>query len=298
MSGGLTRPAAVALPAGQLRRGAGSEAASYAVLLAPALCLLVLAYLLPVLGILVLSVTDPVPGFGNYERLFTSDTIHRVLWNTARISVLTTTLTLLGGFVLAYAMANVGAGARQALLFAVLVPFWLSVLVRAFAFVMLLRREGPVNAALLGVGLIGEPLQLVRNEVGVVIGMVHYMLPYAVLPMLATMAGTDRRLVAASRGLGAGAWTTFLRIELPLCLPGIVAAGILVFMFSLGFYITPAILGGGRLIMLAEYISFNVLQNVRWGLATMLAASLLLFVFMLLGLLSRIADLGRLFGAR
>lgn len=279
-------------------RAGGSEASANLILLAPALALLVLVYLLPVFAILVLSVTDPVPGLGNYERLLTSDTIHRVLWNTARICVLTTALTLLGGYVLAYAMVNCRAGMRQALLFAVLVPFWLSVLVRAFSFVMLLRREGPVNQALLALGLVAEPLQLVRNELGVVIGMVHYMLPYAVLPMLATMAGTDQRLVAAARGLGAGAFTTFLRVELPLSLPGILAAGILVFVFSLGFYITPAILGGGRVIMLAEYISFNVLQNVRWGLATMLAASLLLFIFILLGLLSRVADLGRLFGAR
>jgi putative spermidine/putrescine transport system permease protein len=288
----------VGVVAAARRSSRGGEQAAYLVLLAPAVGLLVAAYVLPVIGILVLSVTDPVPGLGNYERLISSDTIHRVLWNTARVCVITTVLSMLGGFLLAYAMVNVGSGARQALLFAVLVPFWLSVLVRAFAFVMLLRREGPVNQALMGLGLIAAPLQLSRNEFGVVVGMVHYMLPYAVLPMLANMAGQDRRLVAAARGLGAGAWTTFRRIELPLSLPGIIAAGILVFVFSLGFYITPAILGGGRLIMLAEYISFNVLQNVRWGLATMLAASLLLFVFLLLGLLSRIADLGRLFGAR
>jgi putative spermidine/putrescine transport system permease protein len=251
-------------------RQGGGEAGIYTVLLAPALALLVVAYLLPVAGILVLSVTDPVPGFGNYERLMTSDTIHRVLWNTLRISVITTTLALLGGYLLAYAMVNGSAGTRRKLLLAVLIPFWLSVLVRAFAFVMLLRREGPVNQALLATGLIAEPLQLSRNEFGVVVGMVHYMLPYAVLPMLATMSGTDRRLAAAARGLGAGAFATFWRVELPLSLPGVLAAGILVF----------------------------VLQNVRWGLATMLAASLLLFVFILLGLLSRVADLGRLFGAR
>lgn len=279
-------------------RGGASEVPANLVLLAPAVLLLTFAYALPVLGLLVLSVTDPVPGFGNYEWLLSSDTVHRVLWNTARVCVITTVLTLLGGYLLAYAIVHGGGRVRGGLLFAVLVPFWLSVLVRAFAFVMLLRREGPVNSMLMATGLITEPLALVRNEVGVVIGMVHYMLPYAVLPMLANMFGTDRRLSAAARGLGAGAFSTFLRVELPLSMPGILAAGILVFVFSLGFYITPAILGGGRLILLAEYITFNVLQNVRWGLATMLAASLLVFVFMALGLLSRITDLGRLFGAK
>ncbi len=283
------------LPAGIRPRG---EAAPYLALVAPAAALLVFAYILPVLGILVLSVTDPEPGLGNYERLLSSDTIHRVLWNTARISVITTALSLLGGYLLAYAMVNVGPQVRGALLFAVMVPFWLSVLVRAFSFVMLLRREGPVNGMLLAAGIVSEPLQLSRNEFGVAVAMVHYMLPYAVLPMLAGMLGTDRRLVAAARGLGAGVFATFLRVELPLSLPGILAAAILVFVFSLGFYVTPAIMGGGRLILLAEYISFNVLQNVRWGLATMLAASLLLFVFLALGLLSRIAGLDKLFGAK
>jgi putative spermidine/putrescine transport system permease protein len=179
----------------------------------------------------------------------------------------------------------------------VLLTFWLSVLVRAFAWVMILRPEGPVNGALLALGLVERPVQLVRNEIGVVIGMVHYMLPYAVLPLYANMQGIDRRLVAAARGLGASPFTAFRRVFLPLNRPGIVGAGLLVFVFSLGFYITPAILGGGRTTMIAEYIGIQIQATLRWGLATMLASTLLVTVFLMIALMSRVVSLRKLFGA-
>jgi putative spermidine/putrescine transport system permease protein len=147
-------------------------------------------------------------------------------------------------------------------------------------------------------GIITQPLELLYNETGVVIGMVHYMVPYAVLPLYANMQGIDPRLADASRSLGAGPLTTFLRIFLPLSLPGIAAAGVLVFIFSLGFFVTPALLGGGRVVMIAEYVSVQILQTVRWGVGTMMASVLLLTVVLLLLAMSRVVDLRRLFGAR
>jgi putative spermidine/putrescine transport system permease protein len=269
----------------------------YWLLVLPALAMMVVFYTYPLAQVLWVSLTDPSPGLGNYALLFTSPAVQRIIITTARICIITSVLTLVLGYLVAYAMVHVTETHRQWMLFCVLLTFWLSVLVRAFAWVMILRPDGPLNAALLGAGLVERPLQLVRNEIGVVIGMVHYMLPYAVLPLYANMQGIDRRLVAAARGLGASPFTAFWRVFLPLNLPGIVGAGLLVFVFSLGFYITPAILGGGRTTMIAEYIGIQIQATVRWGLATMLASSLLITVFLTLGLMSRVISLRKLFGA-
>ncbi len=277
--------------------GVGRSSAVHWLLIAPALGLILALYVIPLLKILGLSLLDPTPGLQNYRLLFTSGAIERILWTTTRICALTTGLTLVGGYVIAYALVHVGERQRQWMLFCVLLPFWLSVLVRAFAWIMLLRREGAVNSTLLALGLIDSPLTLVRNEIGVIVGMIHYMLPYAILPLYTNMQGIDRRLVAAARGLGAGPFGAFCRVFLPLSLPGIIGAGVLVFVFSLGFYITPAILGGGKTVMIAEYIAANILDNIRWGLATMLASTLLATVFLLLGLMWRVVDLRKLLGA-
>jgi putative spermidine/putrescine transport system permease protein len=180
----------------------------------------------------------------------------------------------------------------------VLVPFWMSVLVRAFAWITLLRDNGLINSALIDVGVIAHPFAMARNEFGVVVGMVHFMLPYAVLPLYANMRGIDPRVVLAARGLGAGEFEAFWRVFLPLSLPGIAAAALLIFIFSLGFFVTPALLGGGKTVMIAEYVSVQIQQTVRWGLGTMLASVLLVAVFVLVATLSRFLKLRDLFGAK
>lgn len=271
--------------------------ASYWIFVLPALLLLAGFYVLPVLGVLWLSVTVPEPGLGNYAMLFTNQTIAKVLVVTVRVCVISTAITLVAGYVVAYILVHVGERQRQFLLFFVLLPFWLSVLVRSFAWLILLGRQGVVNDTLVSLGLIDQPLSLIRNEFGVIVGMIHYMLPYAILPLFAGMRGIDQRLVFAARGLGFGPIGAFLRVFLPLSLPGVVSASVLVFVMSLGFYITPAILGGGKTVMIAEYIAFNILENVRWELATMLASVLLITIFGILFAVSRFFDLRRMFGA-
>ncbi len=269
----------------------------YWLLILPALGTLLVFYVYPLSRILWISVTEPAPGLGNYSALLANPAVRRVLVTTARICVVTSTLTLVLGYVVAYAMAHVREGHRQWMLFCVLLTFWLSALVRAFAWIMLLRNDGPINWALMGLRLVPDPVPLVYNEVGVVIGMVHYMMPYAVLPLYANMQGIDQRLVSAARGLGASAWTSFWRVFLPLNVPGIVAAGLLVFVFSLGFYVTPTILGGGKVTMIAEYTGYQIQFSVRWGLGTALASSLLVAVFAAMALMSRFVSLRKLFGA-
>ncbi len=272
------------------------DAGWYALIL-PAFLLMSVFYIAPIVQVLAISFTEPQPGLGNYERLFTSESIQRVIVTTLRICLITTVLALLLGYVLSYRIALSSARAQRWWILVVLVPLWISVLVRAFAWVTLLRRQGLVNNTLMEVGLISEPLALVWNEFGIIVGMVHYMVPYAVLPMLASMREIDPRLLAAARGLGASRGEVFFRVFLPLSLPGLVAAGVLVFIFSLGFYITPAILGGGKTLMVAEWIGLQILDLIRWGLGTMMATMLVVSILATLAVFSRIVDLRRIFGS-
>lgn len=270
----------------------------YAWLLLPALLLMAVFYVYPVAKVLWISVTDPVPGLQNYALLFTSGAIQRMIWTTARIAVLTTAITLVLAYVVAYVLIFSSDTAKRIMFVGVLIPLWISVLVRAFAWVALLRREGVVNNALVGSGVIEQPLSLIWNELGITIGMVHYMLPLGILPLYSAMRDIDLRCISAARGLGASRGQVFRRIFWPLSRPGVIGAGLLVFIFSLGFFVTPAILGGGRTLMAAEYINVQIHDLVRWGIGTMVASTLVIVVVALVFLLGRLVDLGRLFGAR
>lgn len=270
----------------------------YWALVAPAVLAMAVFYIFPLLQVLWLSVTEPAPGFGNYEILFTSSTLHRIWLTTLEICTITTVLTVVLGYFVAYAMTLVGEGQRTWMMFCVLLSLWLSVLVRAFAWVMLLNRSGVVNETLMSLGIVTEPLRLVRNEFGVVVGMVHFMLPLAILPIYSNMSGIRAQLVSAARGLGASPWEAFRYVVLPLSKPGIIAATILVFVFSLGFFITPALLGGGRVVLISEYIRVSFEETLRWGQATMLATTLLFVVLLALALVARFVDLRRVFGAQ
>ncbi len=266
-------------------------------LILPALLLMAAFYFVPVVQILTVSFTEPTVGLDNYAMLVTNSSVQNAIMTTLRIGVLTTVISLLLGYVLAYQITMSSPRAQRWWLLIVLIPLWISVLVRAFAWVMLLRRQGLINEALLSLGVIDRPLALVWNELGIVVGMVHYMVPFAVLPMLATMRDIDLRLLAAARGLGAGAVTAFLRIFLPLSVPGLIGSGLLVFILTLGFYITPALLGGGKTLMVAEWIELQIMQLVRWGPGAMMATVLVVGILGMLALFSRIVDLGRVYGA-
>ncbi|MDQ0471994.1 ABC transporter permease [Labrys wisconsinensis] len=242
-------------------------------------CLIVTAlYLVPLGTVLAISVEEPVPGLGNYAGLLDSPAVARVLATTLQVTLLTCALTLVASYVVAFALVHMSGRLRQAALLMVLVPFWISVLVRAFAWMTILRRQGVINSTLAALGLITDPLELANNRIGVVIGMVHYMMPFAILLLYANLAGIDRRIMQAARSLGARPGTVLLRLWLPLSLPGIAVAAIFVFVFSLGFLITPALLGGGRTVMIAEYISVQITNTLRWGVATSLATLLLVVV--------------------
>ncbi len=265
-------------------------------IIAPLLVLVVTLYLGPIMNILWLSFTDPEPGLGNYAKLGESDALLRIVWTTVRICIVTTLFSVGLGYSIAYAMVHCDQRQKNYMLTLLLVSFWISILVRTFSWLMLLGRKGLVNGTLENIGLIAEPIAFMRNELGVLIGMIHYMIPYAVLPLLVSMQSIDTRIMDASRNLGASGSQSFLRIYLPLTLPGLVASTLLVFILSLGFYVTPAVLGGGKVLMVAEYISVQLLVTLKWGTAAMLAALMLFGVLAMLWLMSKFMKLSTVFG--
>ncbi len=279
------------------RRLRSHPATRYWLMTAPAVLLMLVFYVYPIGRVLWMSITIPEPGLDNYTLLATSASIQKMLWTTARISILTTLVTLVLAYIVSYALVHATPHVQRWMFLGVVIPLWISVLVRAFSWFILLRREGLINTALLTAGIIDTPLSLMWNEVGVMIGMVHFMLPFGILPIYANMRDIDRRCIAAARGLGARPFEAFWRIFFPLSLPGVVGASILVFIFSLGFFVTPALLGGGKTLMVAEYIKVQILEVVRWGVGTMLATMLLVVIGVLLAVVSRVVNLRKLFGA-
>ncbi len=263
----------------------------------PALLMAVL-FFYPLVEVFKFSVLDPSLGLQNYRHVFSSGAVRQVALTTIRICSATTVITLILGYAFAYVLTHTSIVKRNILFVCVLIPMWISVLVRAFAWVMLLRREGIVNSLLMSSGIVSSPLPLVWNEFGVIISMTHYMLPYAVLPLYTAMHNVDQRLVAAARGMGASRGQAFLKVFLPLTMPGIVGAGLLVFIFSLGFYVTPVIVGGGRVLMVAEYTSVQILEVLQWGIGTTLAAMLILVICALLGVIGKVSNIRELLGVR
>jgi putative spermidine/putrescine transport system permease protein len=262
----------------------------------PALLILLVAYFYPLLDVLSTSFTEPRIGLGNYTGLLVDAGVQRIIWTTLRISLIATCISVVLGYLVAYVMVTGSARRRSLMFVCVMIPFWISILVRAFAWVLFLRAEGIINNLLITLHLIDEPLDLLYNEFGVMVGTIHYMIPVAVLTLHGQLGGIDRRLLTAARGLGAGPIFAFRTVFLPLSLPGIVAATILIFINGIGFFIIPALLGGGKTLMLAEYIGLLITTTVNWGLGTALATVLVLLILILMFILSRFVNLRRALG--
>lgn len=255
-------------------------------LIAPLPLFLAAVYLLPFLGVVEWSVTLPEPGLQQYERVFTDPTVLGVLWRTLRICCIVTLLTVAAAYAVSYVWVCGSRLQSTIVEFGVLIPFWISTLTRAFGWLALLYNRGIVNSTLMSLDIIDFPLMLVRNEFGVVVGMTHFLIPFAVLPLVSSMRHLDHRVLMAARGMGASRTRTFCAVFMPMTAPGIVGAAVITFVFSLGFFITPAILGGGRSVMIAEFIYVQTFQTVNWGLTGALsvvivaAAALLVALFL------------------
>ncbi|MDB5360598.1 MAG: transporter permease [Rhodospirillales bacterium] len=256
-----------------------------ALLLVPALLVLLLAFVGPVGWLLARAFTQPQPGLQNFEALWQRQGYLQVLWNTIEISAMVTPVCVLLGFPIAHAMATGSSRVRRWLVFIVLLPFWTSLLVRTFATVILLQRTGPVNAILIGLGLAAEPLPLLYNMTGVMAGALQVLLPFVIFPLHAAMARIDPAFMQAALTLGAGPLRAFFRVYLPLTMPGLLTGATLVFISTLGYFVTPAMLGGPRQTMVAQLIQDQIAQFGNWGMAGALSLLLLLVSGLMLLLL-------------
>jgi putative spermidine/putrescine transport system permease protein len=199
----------------------------------------------------------------------------RLFGRTLAIALEVTAVTLLVAYPAAYTIARLTPGWARLATLLVLVPFWVSILVRTTAWFILLQREGPVNAALLAMQVIDHPMQLIFTRFAVVLAMVHVLLPFAILPMVGVMRRIDPRLGRAAASLGATKWQHFRRVYFPLSLPGVGAGGLIVFMLAVGFYITPALVGGNSDQMVSAFIADYTTSSLNWGMAGALALLLL-----------------------
>jgi ABC-type spermidine/putrescine transport system permease subunit I len=214
-------------------------------------------------------------GAAALRELVTVPLYRDVLARTFRISLTVTLACLVLGYPVAYTLATAPRWLAAPLLVLVLVPFWISLLARSFTWLVLLQRNGVVNRLLLALGLTTEPLPLVYNELGVYVGMIHILLPYMILSLYAGMGGIDPTLLRAAANLGATGWQAFRRVYLPLSLPGVAAGSVLLFVLGLGFFITPALLGGGKVTLVAVLIEANIREALNWPLAAALSVLLL-----------------------
>jgi putative spermidine/putrescine transport system permease protein len=244
-------------------------------LAAPALVILGLFFVVPLADLFWRSVVDPSPA--NYRDFFTSEAYRDSLITTIRLAVFVTVSCLLLGYPYAYAMNKARPRTLVLMTLLVMIPFWSSIVVRTYAWTVWLQDTGIINDFLQWTGVTDEPVALIRTSLGAMIGMTHVMIPFMVLPLFAGMRRIDGSLVQAAQSLGATPGRAFWRIFFPLSLPGVFAGALLVFVLSLGFYITPAMLGSSTDITLSQLIVFEVNKQLRFGMGAAMGI-ILLFV--------------------
>lgn len=268
-------PTTVAPPPGRTRRGLRNGS-----LFLPAAVLLAAFFVAPLAVMVIRAFTDPETGFQNFTWFFGDAVQVDVLVRTFTTALIVTLVCALLAYPYAYLMTVVGPFGLAVLTLLVLVPFWTSLMVRTFAWVILLQDSGVVNDVLGVFGL--GPVQLIRTTTGVVIGMSQILLPFMVMPLYAVMRGIDRRLLQASSGLGAKPLTTFVKVWLPLSLPGLGAGALMVFISSLGFYVTPALLGSPDNALVSQQIYTQVNGLLEWGRGGAMGVIVLVMTLVLL----------------
>lgn len=272
-----------------LRGAAWRQRLGLGLLSLPGLILVGLVLLVPLGWLFWLSGFDAAGDltFANYARLLRPAYV-RGFVTTFEIAGIVTAACIILGYPVAYLLVQVPPRVAQVLLLFIILPFWTSVLVRTYAWLVLLQREGVINSWLLGAGLISQPLELVHNMLGTVIGMVHVMLPFLILPLYASMKTIDPALLLAAANCGASPTRAFRQVFLPLSMPGLAAGVGLTFVLCLGFYLTPALLGGGKVAMWSMQIADNIALYGNWGAASALGVVLLVVTAIVLFGLRRV----------
>ena len=230
----------------------------------------------------------------NYTRMLDSKAYIRIFITRFKISFMTTLICAVIGYPLTYFMSQLPKKWAGICMIGVLIPFWTSLLVRTYAWLVLLQKKGLLNNVLIDLEIIAEPIKFVHNTSGTLIGMSHIMLPFLILPLYANMRSIDKDCVRAAASLGATPSRAFWTVFFPLSIPGLVAGLLIVFVLCLGFYVTPAVLGGGRVIMAAMKISSNIELYFSWGAASALGVVLLVVTMAILFLASKLVSIDQI----
>lgn len=250
------------------------------ILITPGVLLVVIFFLYPLASLIIRSFLEPEPGMGQYLEVLGDRTTTTILWRTFLVAFQVTLVTLILGYPYAYLMTIVKPRTRTFLMFLVLLPFWSSLMARTFAWIALLHPEGVAHAALSALGL-GE-VKLLGSQLGVTIAMVQVLLPFMVLPLYSTMSGIDRRLIDAAKSMGASKFRTFLVVYFPLSLPGVVAGSVLLFIMSLGFWVTPRLIGSPQESLIGQLIETKVGKLLDFAGAGAISTVLLMVTLVLL----------------
>ena len=294
-NGDEVTPQAEAVPsmARVLRRR--SDLRWFLLLFLPLLFLLIF-YAYPISRMLLRSFFDPNFTVVHYRHFFSEAAYSSVLINTFKMSISVTLICLILGYPVAYLLANLPSRVSNLLMIMVVLPFFTAILVRTYAWMVILGRNGLINQFLTEWGFISSPLKLMHNLFGVYVGMVHILLPFMILPIYSVMIGIDKSLMRAAENLGASPGKVFLHVFLPLSLSGVGGGCLLVFIIALGFFITPSLLGGVSDVMISMFIETQVNQLLNWGFASAMAVLLLAMTLIIFSIYNRFFGIERMVG--
>lgn len=263
----------------------------------PLLLLLLVFYLYPLLSLFPESLMlEGQWTLEHYKHFFNQPLYSFILLRTIRIALYVTILCFLIGYPVAYFLANLKSQRTcNLLMICILLPFFTSILVRSYAWIVLFQTKGIINKFLLSIGLIDKPLTLLYNEFAVLVGMVHIMLPFMILPVFSVLKSMDKELLRAARNLGASGLKAFALITFPLSLPGVGAGVMFTFILSLGFYITPALLGGPKTLMISTLIDQQINRLINWDFGGAIAVVLLVTTVIMVIVFDKIVGLDKVY---
>lgn len=272
-------------------------------LLAPSLITLTVLMILPICIMTVFSFYEFVTAgveketftTANWREFFTDSFYHMFLWKTVRVAAITAILCALLGYPPAYFIAVSHTRHKWLLLLLLIVPFWISFTIRTFSWIHILGEQGVINVLLIKLGIISEPMRLLYTEGAVIMGMIHFLLPYMILNVYVSIEGIDRNLISAARTLGCTAWQAFYEVVLPLSLPGLMAGLLLSFVLAAGSYVTPQILGSTRDALFGNIIFDTIMGQLNWPMGSTLSLVLLVLLGIVAGIYSRYMGLSRIF---
>jgi spermidine/putrescine transport system permease protein len=272
------------------------------ILLSPALTAIVLLLIVPLAFVLVYSFwlrsasgADQA-GFhlDNWQAALTDPFYRYILLNTLKISAITTVLCALAGYPVAYFVARSRTNYKVLLLMLLILPFWISYIIRTKSWINILGVSGALNSQLIASGAISEPLSLLYNETTVILGLVHFLLPFMILNVFVSVEGIDETLEDAANSLGATRWQAFREVTLPLSAPGLAAGSLLCFVLAAGTYITPLVLGGPREAMFANLVYEAIITQINWPLGSALSLLLLVVLGVVVAVYNRFVGMGQI----